>query len=305
MERIGRHLMTNISDQFELQDFIHGDNLDQYVNLIRGGNENSIFNNFDLDFMNGCLVENRLDPSPEFIVDSNMLMNNSDPNSLFSTLESFNGIMKEVENEDEDEDDTSVENSSFTTSKKPKVDRSRTLISERRRRGRMKEKLYALRSLVPNITKMDKASIVGDAVLYVKELQMQAKKLKSEISVLESSINQTQIIDKDQNQKKIIQTSHPDQFLPIKIIQLDVFQVEERGFYLRLVCKMGERVAMSLYKVLESLTSFVIQSSNLASASDRFILTATINVRDCEVDMNLPNLKLWLTGALLNHGFEF
>lgn len=297
--------MTNISDQFELQDFIHGDNLDQYVNLIRGGNENSIFNNFDLDFMNGCLVENRLDPSPEFIVDSNMLMNNSDPNSLFSTLESFNGIMKEVENEDEDEDDTSVENSSFTTSKKPKVDRSRTLISERRRRGRMKEKLYALRSLVPNITKMDKASIVGDAVLYVKELQMQAKKLKSEISVLESSINQTQIIDKDQNQKKIIQTSHPDQFLPIKIIQLDVFQVEERGFYLRLVCKMGERVAMSLYKVLESLTNFVIQSSNLASASDRFILTATINVRDCEVDMNLPNLKLWLTGALLNHGFEF
>lgn len=297
--------MRNISDQFELQDFIHGDNLDQYVNLIRGGNENSIFNNFDLDFMNGCLVENRLDPSPEFIVDSNMLMNNSDPNSLFSTLESFNGIMKEVENEDEDEDDTSVENSSFTTSKKPKVDRSRTLISERRRRGRMKEKLYALRSLVPNITKMDKASIVGDAVLYVKELQMQAKKLKSEISVLESSINQTQIIDKDQNQKKIIQTSHPDQFLPIKIIQLDVFQVEERGFYLRLVCKMGERVAMSLYKVLESLTNFVIQSSNLASASDRFILTATINVRDCEVDMNLPNLKLWLTGALLNHGFEF
>ena len=41
---------------------------------------------------------------------------------------------------------------------------------------------------------------------------------------------------------------------------------------------MGERVAMSLYKVLESLTSFSIQSSNLASASDRFILTATINV---------------------------
>lgn len=62
------------------------------------------------------------------------------------------------------------------------------------------------------------------------------------------------------------------------LLKLDVFQVEERGFYLRLVCKMGERVAMSLYKVLESLTSFIIQSSNLTSASDRFILTATINV---------------------------
>lgn len=79
---------------------------------------------------------------------------------------------------------------------------------------------------------MDKASIVGDAVLYVKELQMQAKKLKSEISVLESSINQTQIIDKDQNQKKIIQTSHPDQFLPIKIIQVHFSSCKTKNLFM-------------------------------------------------------------------------
>ena len=35
---------------------------------------------------------------------------------------------------------------------------------------------------------MDKASIVGDAVLYVQQLQMQAKKLKAEIAGLESSM---------------------------------------------------------------------------------------------------------------------
>lgn len=35
---------------------------------------------------------------------------------------------------------------------------------------------------------MDKASIIGDAVQYVQELQMQAKKLKTEISGLEASL---------------------------------------------------------------------------------------------------------------------
>lgn len=35
---------------------------------------------------------------------------------------------------------------------------------------------------------MDKASIVGDAVLYVEDLQMQAKKLKADIANLEASL---------------------------------------------------------------------------------------------------------------------
>lgn len=62
------------------------------------------------------------------------------------------------------------------------------------------------------------------------------------------------------------------------LVQMDMFQVEERGFYLRLVCNKGEGVAASLYKVLESLTSFNVQTSNLASAIDRFELTVTLRV---------------------------
>ena len=121
-------------------------------------------------------------------------------------------------------------------------------------------------------------------------------------------------------------------------LQLNMFQVEERGFYIRLVSNKGEGVAASLYKALESLTNFKVQNSNLASVSERFALTFTLNVsdpflifipfcsscrlfnfffiatnnlfllkqaRDCEQSINLPNLKLWVTGALLNQGFEF
>lgn len=65
-------------------------------------------------------------------------------------------------------------------------DRSKTIVSERKRRFRMKEKLYELRSLVPNITKMDKASIIADAVEYVKNLQTHARKLKEDVAALEA-----------------------------------------------------------------------------------------------------------------------
>jgi hypothetical protein len=87
---------------------------------------------------------------------------------------------------------------------------------------------------------------------------------------------------------------------------MDVIQVEEKGFYVRLVCNKGEGVAPSLYKSLESLTSFQVQNSNLSSPSpDTYLLTYTLDGTCFEQSLNLPNLKLWITGSLLNQGFEF
>ncbi|CAI0452796.1 unnamed protein product [Linum tenue] len=204
--------------------------------------------------------------------------------------------------------------------KRRKGDRSKTLISERRRRGSMKEKLYALRSLVPNITKMDKASIIGDAVSYMQDLQLRSKKLQAEVAGLEASLAAA-------GSPKAAQFgSRPNQNIPRKpigngsramitakkiLMQMDVYQVEERGYYVRLVCNKGDKVAISLYKALESLASFVdIQTTNLAtSASDKFILTFTLVDREMIIQqgqqIDLPNLKMWVTNALLNQGFEF
>lgn len=62
-------------------------------------------------------------------------------------------VADEIQNDDVGERDKE-ESSAATSEKRKKSDRSTTLMSERRRRRRMKEKLYTLRSLVPNITKV-------------------------------------------------------------------------------------------------------------------------------------------------------
>nr|GEZ26306.1 transcription factor FER-like iron deficiency-induced transcription factor-like [Tanacetum cinerariifolium] len=138
-----------------------------------------------------------------------------------------------------------------------KGDRTRTLISERKRRSGIKEKLYALRALVPNIT---------------KDLQTQARNLRSEIATIEATKNQ-KMSSLNLNKKNVSNS------LPVlkKISKMDMFNVEEKGYYVRLVCNKGRGVAVALYKALESITSFQVQSSNLATVGDGFVLTFTLN----------------------------
>ncbi|VAH55894.1 unnamed protein product [Triticum turgidum subsp. durum] len=63
---------------------------------------------------------------------------------------------------------------------------SKNIVEERDRRRRLNEKLYAIRGVVPNITKMDKASIIQDAVAYIEELQEQERRILAEVSDLEA-----------------------------------------------------------------------------------------------------------------------
>ncbi|KAG2327424.1 hypothetical protein Bca4012_036421 [Brassica carinata] len=301
--------LTNLND-LELHDFLVDPNFDQFINLIRG--DDQTIENPPLDFDLGgplhnspCFIdENQFIPTPVDDLFDDLPDIDSNVAESFRSFESESVVI--AGGEDDDYNDDGDDSSATTTtnndgSRKKKTDRSRTLISERKRRGRMKDKLYALRSLVPNITKMDKASIVGDAVAYVQEMQSQAKKLKADIAGLEASLTST---GGYQEPAPGAQKINPP--VSKKIIQMDVIQVEEKEFYVRLVCNKGEGVAASLYKSLESLTSFQVQNSNLSSPSpDTYLLTYTLDGTCFEQSLNLPNLKLWITGSFLNQGFEF
>ncbi|KAL5217450.1 hypothetical protein ABZP36_018134 [Zizania latifolia] len=54
------------------------------------------------------------------------------------------------------------------------------IMAERKRREKLSQRFIALSKIVPGLKKMDKASVLGDAIKYVKQLQEQMKGLEEE-----------------------------------------------------------------------------------------------------------------------------
>ncbi|VVA89674.1 unnamed protein product [Arabis nemorensis] len=78
--------------------------------------------------------------------------------------------------------------------------------AERQRREKLNQRFYALRSVVPNISKMDKASLLGDAVSYINELHAKLKVMEAERERLGYSANPPISLEPDIN----VQTSGED-----------------------------------------------------------------------------------------------
>ncbi|GMH22522.1 hypothetical protein Nepgr_024365 [Nepenthes gracilis] len=53
--------------------------------------------------------------------------------------------------------------------------------AERQRREKMNSRFYVLRAVVPNVSRMDKASLLADAVGYIKELRRRIEELESQL----------------------------------------------------------------------------------------------------------------------------
>lgn len=66
------------------------------------------------------------------------------------------------------------------TTTRPASQNQDHILAERKRREKLSQRFIALSKIVPGLKKMDKASVLGDAIKYVKQLQDQVKGLEDE-----------------------------------------------------------------------------------------------------------------------------
>ncbi|XP_050370057.1 transcription factor bHLH93-like [Argentina anserina] len=128
-------------------------------------------------------------------------------------------------------------------SKKIEGQPSKNLMAERRRRKRLNDRLSMLRSIVPKISKMDRTSILGDTIDYMKELLERISKLQEE-KIGEGTNKFSPLgINKDLNSSEVLVRNSPK------------FDVERRDMDTRIdiCCAAKPGLLLSTVSTLEAL----------------------------------------------------
>ena len=162
--------------------------------------------------------------------------------------------------------------------------------AERQRREKLNQRFYALRAVVPNVSKMDKASLLGDAIAYINELKSKLQGLESdkgELSKqLEASKKELELASKnsgaappppppppppDKEQRNHVGSSGKliDLEIEVKIIGWDAM--------IRIQCSKKNHPAARLMAALKDL-DLEVHHASVSVVNDLMIQQATVNM---------------------------
>ncbi|KAK9099778.1 hypothetical protein Scep_023208 [Stephania cephalantha] len=171
---------------------------------------------------------------------------------------------------------------------------AKNIISERNRRKKLNDRLFALRAVVPKISKMDKASIIKDAIEYIQELHEQERLIQLEISELESGrskIIPNSYIDEElgvplriKKKKRVIDRysdSNGCRSSSIEGLDIRMSYVGEKTLVISITCNRKTDTMVKLCEVFESLNLKIV-TANITAFSGRLLNTVFIEADEEE-----------------------
>lgn len=172
------------------------------------------------------------------------------------------------------------------------------IIAERKRREKLSERFIALSAIVPGLKKMDKASVLGEAIKYVKELQERIKlfeeqtKKRTVESVVFVKKSHLSVDDDTSSSNDNSESPSCEALLEIEA------RISENDVLIRIHCEKQKGAIVKILSEVEKLHLSVVNSSVLPFGNSTLDVTIIAQKGD-EFNMTTKDLVKILRVALL------
>ncbi|XP_054809795.1 transcription factor bHLH19-like [Prosopis cineraria] len=169
------------------------------------------------------------------------------------------------------------------------------VMAERRRREKLNQKFITLSSIIPGLKKMDKASVLGDAIEYVKQLKEREKILEEQVAMnrKESALlTRRTILFANDGDK-----SPPSYEIPDKSLAEIEARVLGKDILIRIQCEKHNGCEAKILREFENLRLTVHSSSTLPFGETTLCITIIAQM-DKEHSMTAKDLVGSLRKAL-------
>ncbi|KAJ1428967.1 Myc-type, basic helix-loop-helix [Sesbania bispinosa] len=180
------------------------------------------------------------------------------------------------------------------------------IIAERMRREKISQQFIALSALIPDLKKMDKASVLGDAIKYLKQLKEQVKQLEEQskrksvesvVFVKKSSQVSADEDVSDTSSNSCNGNSDDPSKINLSLPEVEA-RVSEKKVLIRILCEKEKALLANIFKEIEKLHLSVINSSSFCFGSSVMVIT-TIAEMDDEFNMSVKKLARNLRVGLM------
>ncbi|CAL1385133.1 unnamed protein product [Linum trigynum] len=246
--------------------------------------------------------------------------NNNDKDSIKQDMNGRSDSVSDCSDQNGEDDQHQQQFGGSKFRRKNGKPEAKNLQAERRRRNRLNGRLYDLRALVPMISDLKKASIIGDAIEFVKELKRQAKELEEELEANsdddEMSRRNNSCHNNNNNNNNISSSSlgaqdgtseAGDVGIPSLVnvvgnqdwetsncnekgqqhqqqmeVQVEVAQIDGNGFFVKVFC---EHRPGGIVRLLEALDSLGLEVTNANVTSCKSLVSNVFRVQKKDSEM--------------------
>ncbi|KAI3964507.1 hypothetical protein MKW92_001673 [Papaver armeniacum] len=154
--------------------------------------------------------------------------------------------------------------------------KSKNLDAERRRRGKLKQRINDLRAAVPNITNMTKAATLDDAITYINGLKQQVDGLTRCLEQMEDTAVPRAVEEEGTEVQAELDDQNIEKFNIDE--EVKVTYLEENKFCIKIICYSKRGIFTRLLELLTSL-GFQIMDNNFTSFKGVCLTTLSVKVR--------------------------